>query len=77
MAGSGSGTPVRSDAARACSTRPREASQTGDSGIMKKASGSSVTTGSAPIQNMPRHLIAWSSRMARKAASRLPSGTPE
>ena len=52
--------------------RPREASQATDSGILKYASGSSVTMGSAPIQNMPRQPMCCISRMASRAASRLP-----
>ena len=72
-----SGTPVRSAMARASSMRPREASQAGDSGILTKASGNSVTIGKAPIQNMPRHPIPASTSMASSAASRLPRGTPE
>ena len=48
-----------------------------DSGILRNASGKRVTSGNAPIQNMPRHPIWSSSRMASRAASRLPTGTPE
>ena len=76
-AASSSGTPVFSESARASSTRPRASSQLGDSGILKNASGSSVTIGSAPIQNMPRQPIPASRRMASSAASRLPKGTPQ
>ena len=72
----GRGTPVRNERARASSSRPRDASQATDSGIMKYASGSKVTSGSAPIQNMPRHPMSCSSRMATSAARRLPSGMP-
>jgi hypothetical protein len=71
------GTPVRWEILRASSMRPREASQLGDSGILTQASGSRVTTGMAPIQNMPRQPICSSSRIASSAASRLPIGTPE
>ena len=63
--------------ARASSMRPREASQATDSGILKYASGNSVTRGNAPIQNMPRQPMESSSTMARKAAIRLPIGTPQ
>ena len=63
--------------ARASSKRPRDASQATDSGIRTMASGSSVTSGSAPIQNIPRQPIASSRMMASSAASRLPIGTPE
>lgn len=73
---SGSGTPVRSEIRPASSRRPRLTSQAGDSGILKNASGNSVTNGSAPIQNRPRQPIESSSRMPRSAASRLPNGTP-
>jgi hypothetical protein len=44
-----------------------------DSGILRNASGKRVTSGNAPIQNMPRHPIWSSSRMASRAASRLPT----
>src|SRR3989441_4692234 len=75
-AASGSSMPVRSDSARASSMRPRAASQATDSGILNQASGSSVTTGSAPIQNRPRHPTCCISSIASSAASRLPSGMP-
>ena len=67
---------MRSDIARASSIRPRDASHATDSGILKYASGSSVTMGSAPIQNMPRQPMCCISRIASSAASRLPSGMP-
>ena len=69
--------PVLAEIARASSRRPRDASQATDSGILKMASGSSVTSGSAPIQNIPRQPIRSSRMMASNAAIRLPIGTPE
>ena len=72
-----SSTPVFSESARASSTRPRASSHAGDSGILKKASGSRVTSGRAPIQNIPRHPIPASRMIASRAAIRLPSGTPQ
>ena len=69
--------PVLAETCWASSIRPRLTSQATDSGILKYANGSSVTSGSAPIQNSPRQPIAPSSRMPRSAASRLPNGTPE
>ncbi len=70
------GTPVRSETWRASSSRPREASQATDSGSFQIASGSRVTSGSAPSRNMPRQPMTGSRKIASRADSSEPSGMP-
>ena len=73
--GSGNGIPVRSDTWRASFMRPRDASQATDSGILKNANGSSVTMGSAPIQNRPRQPMCCNGRCEKHKES-IPGRNP-